>query len=239
MKVAIHQPNYLPWIGYFYKMYLSEVFVFHDGVAYTKRGYTKRVKVKKDRYGDELRWLSVPIRHAHQSTLISELEIDDTKDWFLAHQRKLYYAYGNSDYYIAVMSMLESVVLENPTVQLSVLNQHLIKAIARYLDITPRFVMGSSLDVDGHKSDININIIHAVGGDMYISGTGANKYQSVEEYLEEGLSFEIADIATFLKSSEGIEINHKKAIIGASIFDWLMRYSPEEVKAIFISASHS
>ena len=46
MKVAIHQPNYFPWIGYFYKMSLADVFVVLDDSQYSKNGYQNRVKIK-------------------------------------------------------------------------------------------------------------------------------------------------------------------------------------------------
>jgi hypothetical protein len=46
MTIAIHQPNYLPWLGYFYKIYASDVFVFHDAVEFSKASYTKRCKIR-------------------------------------------------------------------------------------------------------------------------------------------------------------------------------------------------
>jgi WbqC-like protein family len=41
--VAIHQPNFLPWLGYFQKIYASDIFIFHDAVEFTKRSFTQQI----------------------------------------------------------------------------------------------------------------------------------------------------------------------------------------------------
>ena len=58
MKVAIHQPNYLPWMGYFHKMHHADVFIFLDDVQFTKGSHINRVKILS---GKGPRWLTVPV----------------------------------------------------------------------------------------------------------------------------------------------------------------------------------
>src|SRR3546814_3690829 len=57
MIVAIHQPNYLPWLGYFHKIARADVFVFLDDVQFSKNGYTNRVRILGD---GAARWLTIP-----------------------------------------------------------------------------------------------------------------------------------------------------------------------------------
>src|SRR5665647_3600415 len=60
MKVAVHQPNYAPWCGYFAKMFLSDVFVFLGDVqAPGSSSYVNRVKIAEGRSG--ARWLTIPV----------------------------------------------------------------------------------------------------------------------------------------------------------------------------------
>ena len=61
MKVAIHQPHYLPWLGYLAKWAAADLFVFLDTVQYEKSGYQNRNRIKTR---DGPRWLTVPV-HAH------------------------------------------------------------------------------------------------------------------------------------------------------------------------------
>jgi len=236
MKVAIHQPNYLPWIGYFYKMHRSGLFVFLDNVQYSKRSYTKRVKVKKDRYGDEQRWLSVPVQRVHHDTLINELVVDDSTDWWLAHKRKLYYAYGNSPHFDRIAGLVEYAIAEAGSRQLAMINQSIIGYLSNYLNVRPRIEQSSNLGITGHKADVNISIMKAVGEQQYISGKGADKYQTRDQYQAAGIDLYYADIASFLKSEQGRTLNYKKAAIGASIFEWLMLYTNTEILHIFRAA---
>jgi len=236
MKVAIHQPNYLPWIGYFYKMHRSDLFVFLDDVQYSKRSYTKRVKVKKDRYGTEQRWLSVPVQRVHHDTLICDLVVDDSTDWWLSHKRKLYYAYGNSEHYDRIIGLVDYAIQEAGSRRLADINKSIIGYLSNYLNVRPRIELSSNLDSAGHKADVNINIMKALGESDYISGTGADNYQTQEQYAAAGISLSYADIATFLHSPQGRSINSKQAAIGASVFEWFMLYSNTELLDIFRAA---
>ena len=59
MKIAIHQPNYLPWLGYFYKIACVDIFILLDNVQYERNGYINRCQIKTPR---GLFWLTLPIK---------------------------------------------------------------------------------------------------------------------------------------------------------------------------------
>ena len=71
MIVAIHQPNYLPWLGYFYKMVKADIFVLLDNVQYEKNGYTNRCQIKTPQGPF---WLTLPIKRKFPQ-MINEAEI--------------------------------------------------------------------------------------------------------------------------------------------------------------------
>ncbi|MBK8563691.1 MAG: WbqC family protein [Saprospiraceae bacterium] len=60
--VAIHQPNYFPWLGYFYKIAACDVFVFHDNVEHSKRYPTRRTLIRKSAEDIAPIWLTVPLK---------------------------------------------------------------------------------------------------------------------------------------------------------------------------------
>src|SRR3989441_9517724 len=77
MKVAIHQPHYLPWLGYFAKWAAADRFIFLDTVQYEKNGWQNRNRVKTP---DGSRWLTVPV-HARLGTPIHDVAIDTAQPW--------------------------------------------------------------------------------------------------------------------------------------------------------------
>src|SRR2546425_5083593 len=92
MKVAIHQPHYLPWLGYFAKWAAANRFIFLDTVQYEKNGWQNRNRIKT---AGGPRWLTVPV-HAHLGTPIRDLTIDTTQQWRERHRRVIEQAYATA-----------------------------------------------------------------------------------------------------------------------------------------------
>src|SRR4051794_58535 len=93
MIVGIHQPNYLPWIGFFHKMLASDVFVILDDVVCSNRA--ERRNVIKGSTG--LINLSVPL--LNKKALIKDVEINDQFDWKQQHFSTLRSCYARTDYW--------------------------------------------------------------------------------------------------------------------------------------------
>ena len=77
-KISLHQPNFLPWLGFFDKMAKSDVFVIFDDVQFPRgKTYTSRTRI----VNGEPRWLTVPIKKKSRMLKINETEIDNTQAW--------------------------------------------------------------------------------------------------------------------------------------------------------------
>ena len=85
MRVAIHQPQYLPWLGYLAKWAAADLFIFLDIVQYEKNGWQNRNRIKTR---DGARWLTVPVR-AHLGAPISDIAIDVVQAWRRRHLRAI------------------------------------------------------------------------------------------------------------------------------------------------------
>jgi hypothetical protein len=92
MKIAIHQPHYLPWLGYFAKWAAADLFVFLDTVQYEKNGWQNRNRIKT-REGP--RWLTVPVR-AKLGTPIRDVLVDSSQNWRVRHLAAIENAYGGA-----------------------------------------------------------------------------------------------------------------------------------------------
>ena len=94
MMIAIHQPNYVPWLGYFYKIYIADKFVFLDDVPYSKNSYFNRSKILQN---NKDVWLTVPVK-VKLGMKINEIH-SFNNSWKESHLSKIRNAYSESTYF--------------------------------------------------------------------------------------------------------------------------------------------
>ncbi|RKY50104.1 MAG: hypothetical protein DRP91_02555 [Candidatus Neomarinimicrobiota bacterium] len=182
--VAIHQPNFLPWIGYFYKIVKSDIFVFLDSVQYTKNSFINRNKVKTSQ--GEM-WLTVPVSFSF-GQLIREVRINNVVDWRKKHLKTLEINYKKAKFFYEVFEIVEEVYYSEDWMNLSEFNICLIEKIMSYLGLSCSFVRSSSLGISGKGTELLVNIVKKVGGNVYLSGFGGAKYQEEKLFKNEGIS---------------------------------------------------
>lgn len=180
VTVAIHQPNYLPWLGYFDKILRADVFVLLDCVQLSVQSYTQRARILCQ--GKPL-WLTVPIQKSGRyGQAIRDTECQTGSLWARKHLQTLQASYGRHPYYEAVAAGLRE-TLAAPLSHLAVLNQRLIEIIATQLGARCRFVRASDLGLeDLHGSELLSAIVQQVGGTTYLFGGGATNYQDEEPF---------------------------------------------------------
>ena len=97
MKVAIMQPTYLPWSGYFGLMQAVDVFVLLDSVQFTRRSWQQRNQIKTARGGQ---WLSVPVlSKGKRDQLIREVEVDQSSGFAAIHRKSIEMSYAKTPYF--------------------------------------------------------------------------------------------------------------------------------------------
>jgi WbqC-like protein family len=175
--VAIHQPNYIPWLGYFYKIARANKFVFLDTVPYPKGSYINRNSIKK---ATGPGWLTIPIAKSGRSgQLIRDVQTCDRQRWQKQHLKSLQSNYGRAAHFKEISAFIEShyTSLVDSKCLLAEFNIGLIRAIATFLGIEPLFLLASELGVSGHKTELLLDICRKVGARTYLAGTGARQYQ--------------------------------------------------------------
>jgi hypothetical protein len=188
MLVACHQPNFLPWLGYFDKLAQSDRFVLLDRVQFprTSRGtYTNRVQLL---IGGQPAWVTVPvIRDGVQA--IGDVRIDDTQPWRRKALRSIEQSYARAPRFEEVMPVVRE-LLELDTDRIAVLNEEAIRRLAP--QDAHKLVRQSELPAtDAAATDLLIELVKAAGGDAYLSGDGADGYQEEPKYAAAGLGFRL------------------------------------------------
>jgi len=190
MKIAIQQPNYLPWQGFFYKMARSDIFIFLDTVQYPRRVFVHRVKIKTPK-GEQ--WLSVPVKvKGKYFQKISETEIQNEKDWRKEHLKTLELNYKKAKNFNYLFPEIKK-ILEKDWQYLSELNIALIDLLKEKLRIKTKLEIASNFSFSGEGDDLLINICKRFGADIYLSGKGGQKYQDEEKFKAAGIKLEYTD----------------------------------------------
>lgn len=191
MIAAGHQPNYLPWLGFFDKMFQCDVFIILDDVQYEKQGFTNRNKVKTFQ---GIKWLTVPVKHVGHPLAVNEVQISNASepDWAKRHWLTLKQNYCKAPFWEKYAVFFEDIYKKNWT-KLFDLNMCLIRGIMRFLNIHTPLVLSSSLGVYAKKSEGALARCKAVGADTLFSGTGAKAYLNLEEFKREGIKVVFQD----------------------------------------------
>jgi hypothetical protein len=223
--VAIHQPNFLPWLGYFDKIARSDVFIFLDNVQFPKTGGTWSNRVKMIVAG-EARWITAPIRRGfHGLAQINEIEWADEQPWRTKLLKMLASSYARAPHYRDTMTLLEKLILLDE-VNLGRYNIAIICAIADRIGLrNEHCVTSSSIGGQGKASELLINLTRKVGGDCYLCGGGADGYQEDEAFAEAGLELRYQSFAHPVYTQAG---GHE-FVPGLSIVDALMNIGFEGV----------
>jgi len=174
-KIAILQPSYIPWIGYFEQILNVDIFVFYDDVQYTKNDWRNRNKIKAISSGI---WLTVPIQYTSK-VMINEALIDCTQKWHTKHLKTIKQYYGKSKYFNEIYPILEKHINLNVT-KISILSINIIKEISNYLELNTKFYLSSELNIKGNKNSRLVNICKHFSATEYYSGSAAKEYLDME-----------------------------------------------------------
>lgn len=187
MVISVHQPQYLPWLGYFDKIDKSDGFIFLDCVQYKHREFQNRNKIKTP--GGCL-WLSVPVVYkGHSRERIDQIAIDNGSDWQRKHWGSLKSAYSAARFFKEHSAFFEE-VYSREWVRLLDLNIHIIHYIMRYLNIATPLYYESRIGTTQEATDRIIELCKKLNADTYLSGSGGKGYLEEEKFARSGIRLE-------------------------------------------------
>jgi len=178
MIPAAHQPQFLPWIGYFHKMANCDIFVYVDDVQYKKGEFQNRNKI---RVAEGWIWLTVPvITKGKLDQKIKDVEINPNHEWKIKHLKSIEYAYKSAKYYKDYIGDVSS-FYNTSWEKLNLASMHLINLFRNKLNINNQTHFSSEFNITTTRSQRLVDLCKTTGADTYLSGQGA------KEYLDESL----------------------------------------------------
>ncbi|MEK6738914.1 MAG: WbqC family protein [Planctomycetota bacterium] len=189
MIVTIHQPQYLPWVGYFDKIDRADVFVLLDNVQYKKNEWQNRNRIKT---AQGWQWITVPVLHRHTEK-ITEVKINNTVDWPKKHLHALKYHYAKTPFSREFMGFFEE-MLSARWERLVEINVHAIQYLCKALGIQKEILMASGIpSLREEPTHRLIDICKHLHADTYLSGKDGAKYMDLEAFAQAGVNVTFQD----------------------------------------------
>jgi len=210
MKVTIHQPDFLPWLGFFHRWAQSDIYIIYDDVQFIKGGWHNRDKINTP---NRVIWLTVPVitkGKGHQ--LIRDVKIANQHNWREKHLKSIRQAYSKSKNFAYYFDTLQETYNKNHKYLID-LNVDLLEFAARDLGIFVPTVFSSEYKLQTKNTERLVDLMIAVSGTIYITGSGSKDYLQTE-------LFEKQNIDVIFQDTEDIKNNYNTNSVGLSILDY-------------------
>ena len=190
MILTAHQPVYLPWLGLFHKIAISDAFCYFDDVQYQVKDWNNRNKIKTAS-GDI--WLTVPVlTKGYREKKINEIEINNSTDWRRKHWRSIYVNYKKAQFFTKYADFFED-VYKKDWLLLSDLNEYMLKWFFKTLKIDVEYHKASELHFEGSKSELVLDMCKKFKADTYIFGALGKDYADKEKFNREDIKIYFQD----------------------------------------------
>ena len=225
--VGIHQPNFMPWIGYFLKIWRSDIFIFLDDVQFQKTGsnYTNRVSLNIN--GKSV-YFTVPVKRKEGYWNINETEFADNK-WKKKLIATLQSNYAKAPFFKNYKDFIFELINYNAS-NLADYNINFIKNVSNELGFNVKFIRSSDLNVKTNSTQRLVDLIKRVGGNVYLSGKGGDNYQDHKLFEKENIML----IYNEIPNIEYGQLKTEKFIPGLSVIDIIFNIGFEEIKNKFL-----
>ncbi|MDD2540693.1 MAG: WbqC family protein [Desulfuromonadaceae bacterium] len=227
MKIAIMQPYFFPYLGYYSLIKKTDRFVLFDTVQFIKHGWIERNRILKPAEGWQ--YVAAPLEKSPITTIIKEMKINNKDYWKGKLFRQLEHYKKKSPFYKETMSVVEN-ALDIETDSIVKLNASILEITCEYIGIQLNMdifsEMNLSIDLVTHPGEWALNITKSLDGSEYINPVGG-----VEIFRKE--QFEAAGIALNFMGNNLSPYSQRRGVgvfeAGLSIIDVMMFNDPEQI----------
>lgn len=184
--VVIHQPDFIPYLGFFHRLISANVYIVLDNVQFVRGGsncWTNRDLIKTV---NGTKWITIPCKKASLGTNINDIEINNDIDWRTRNLNEIKVNYSQAKGFNEVFPYIET-LHRKETQKLSDFTFASIKMLIDLFDIDIDILFSSDLNPEGKGNERVVNLVKKVGAHYYLSGSGAKEYFVPEPYKKAGI----------------------------------------------------
>lgn len=216
MRLAIMQPYFLPYIGYFQLIAAVDMFIVYDNIKYTKKGWINRNRMLQN--GKDVMF-SLPLKSGSDSLEVCERELagDFSRDKLLNQFKG---AYTRAPYFEQTFPLVERIVRYEDTNLFGFLLHSIVKT-CEYLNIKTEIKASSdiAIDHDLKNQDKVLAMCEAVGATTYINAIGGMELYSKEAFLARGVELKFIKSKPFEYAQFGAEFVPWLSIVDVMMFN--------------------
>ena len=229
ITVSIHQPNFFPWMGYFQKIARSEVFIFLDNVQYEKKGGTWGNRVKLLINGQS-NWITAPIHRNYSGTKkILDVSFNNNYPWRKKFFKSIIFNYKNHLFYKKYIDLVETIIFYECD-NLCEYNINAVNKLSDILFLEKNFTRSSNFNIEKKSTELLIELVKKVEGNIYLSGGGDNDYLNKRLFQNENI---IVQKQNF-KPTPYIQKNSENFISGLSILDCIFNIGASKARSLIL-----
>jgi hypothetical protein len=193
MIISISQPAYIPWLGYFDRIAMSDVAIVLDSVMLERSSKTRFTNRNKIRTENGWSWLTIPVKTSGLcQPVIRDVIIDNEQRWRVKHWKTIQQMYSRSPFFSHYDQSFESFYnkeWENLSVALSEMTTYLLSI----LGIKTKILYSSQLGIGGEKAELILNLCKALNAKEYISGPFGRDYLNLFDFDRAGIKVRFHD----------------------------------------------
>ena len=226
MKLAIMQPYFLPYLGYFSLIKHTDEFILLDTVQFIRHGWIERNRILKP--SDGWQYIMVPLKKHSRETIIKDIEINNDQQWKEKILAQLQHYKKQAPYFSNVIDILNEIFSKEYATIVD-LNLASLKTVCNYLGINTPIQVFSLMNIDIEPANAPdewaLNICKALGNvDEYWNPPGGQSFFDRKKYENAGINLKF-------HSAILTDYDQKRNVFepGLSILDVMMFNSIEEI----------
>lgn len=187
MIVTIHQPEHLPWLGFFNKLAKAELFIILDSVQFEKNYFQNRNRIIGSNGPQYIGIPTLTTGHMDGTIATTKIATHSNPKWRNKYLNTITMSYSKHPYFNDVYPIVESAI-NMDTEYFSDINVNIIKNFADKLGFNPKYISSTELSVNGLKSDLILEICKKVNATTYIAGPSGRDYLNMESFSNAGIN---------------------------------------------------
>ena len=192
MKIAVMQPYFFPYLGYFQLINYADIFVNLDHVSFMKGSYMTRNTLKNNIP------INIGVIRASQNKSCKETYVDQSEYWISKFQRKIELNYKKSPFFDGVSELILNPWIEflksREMMSISAVNRFSTQRIMEYLDISTQYIDSSDGLTHNQSAQGQIDIVKYFNGSTYINPIGGKELYKKSYFQEFNLGLEFVEM---------------------------------------------